>query len=370
MNQHLSVEVRKPYELDAAARAAWAQFTQGSVATPFLSLQYIEAAARVVPNSYVAVIRQDGEIVAFFPFQRRGRAIQSLGAPMTDYQGVIARPGCQLELAWLVHALGARNFSFSGLHGEGEYPNAITRLRLSADLSQGFAAYAADRRSRFGKYWKDKERMARYLERDLGKPVYALHEPLVEVLDWLIALKRNQYAENGQYDIFSCGWTQALLSTLLAQPTAEFGGMISTLRVGSRLLAASYSLRCGSNGHLWFPVYDPEFARYAPGALLTINLLRLAAERGVTNVDFGPGPEPYKKYFTDPGQAVWEGSVSGHCRPAQGVVPPAVRRGPDDWRLKIARRYRVMAACEPSPAGVLAASAAWAYSVARRQLSA
>ena len=146
-----------------AARDLWSAFRAADPAfhSPYFDLRYVLAAGEAAPEAQVAVIRRRGEIVGFLPFQRRGRLIQPIAAPLTDYHGLLSAPGVAVDLAAVVALLGARRFRFSGLVGD-----AVVGARLSsrpamvADLSDGFEAYAARRPADF---FKDKRRRARRL---------------------------------------------------------------------------------------------------------------------------------------------------------------------------------------------------------------
>ena len=100
MGQALRIETMRPEELGASERAQWAAFraADSGLASPYFDLRYTLAAADVCPNAFVAVIHRGGEIVGFLPFQRRGGLIQPLGAPLTDYHGLITRRGVSVDL--------------------------------------------------------------------------------------------------------------------------------------------------------------------------------------------------------------------------------------------------------------------------------
>jgi hypothetical protein len=79
--------------------------------------------------------------------------------------------------------------------------------------------------------------------------------------------------------------------------------------VSMRQIAAEVGLLSGDTYHFWFPIYDRDFARFSPGALLSYETLSVLAEEGVSFADFGPGAESYKRVFADPGPDVLEGDI-------------------------------------------------------------
>jgi len=77
---------------------------------------------------------------------------------------------------------------------------------------------------------------------------------------------------------------------------SAFGGSLSTLYPGDRLLAVHLGLHSETVLNYWFPTYDadPAMSRYSPGMVL---LLQEAGEHGIAQYNFGRGPERYKASF-------------------------------------------------------------------------
>ena len=95
---------------------------------------------------------------------------------------------------------------------------------------------------------------------------------------------------------------------------------------------------------------------------MTLETLRILAERDVRIVDFGPAGERYKRAFAEPGDAVFEGSLT----------PSAVRTalsqtlGLQAERIKLGRRFDRIAACEPHLSGRVLAASKYVGVVTRR----
>ena len=369
MGAEISVETRRADELDAQERALWARFRAAApeLSSPYFDLRYVQAAAEVAPAARIAVIRRAGRIQAFLPYQRRGGALQPLAAPLTDYHGLIARPGEQVDLKAVLPHLKARRFRFGGLvprhapvgEGLGE-----ARPAMIADLSRGFDAYLEQRRAAGqGGFLKDKRRRMRKLAEEVGPLSFTL-SPDPIALEAIIHEKREQMRRTGQHDVFATAWTRNLLRRLARSGEADFGLRVAVLRAGDRIVAAEAGLLSGRAYHLWFPVYDPEFARYSPGALMTLETLRVLAERGVVQADFGPGAEDYKHAFADPRGQVLEGDVLADplVEAMRTVLSRAVARTPrlhdrlSDLYRRLDRRLDRIAACEPGLNGQITAA--------------
>lgn len=379
MSGDIEVEQREPAALSAAERQLWTAFrlSQPELASPYFDVRYALAAGKVAPGARIAVIRRRGRIVGFLPFQRRGGLIQPLAAPLTDYHGLITARGARIDLAAVVRALGRQRFRFSGLVRTPTLgaANLNPKPAMVADLSGGFDAYL-ERRAAAGQggFLKDKRRRLRALERDHGPVEFTFNADPAEVLDLIVELKREQMVRTGQVDVFACGWTVELIRDLAAQAQDDFGVRFAALRAGGRIIAAEVGLLSGEAYHLWFPVYDPDFARYSPGALMTLETLKALADRGVRTVDFGAGAEDYKLSFARPGREVFEGDVIVGGWAAAGVgalrfalaPAPAVKRQVKRAASRIDRRLDRITACEPGLAGRVGAASKLLTHVGRR----
>jgi CelD/BcsL family acetyltransferase involved in cellulose biosynthesis len=350
VDTRIEVEAVKVAELGEAERRLWRalRVAHPHLGSPYFDPRYVEAAERVSPDGGVGVIRRGGRVVGFFPFQRRGGALQPLGAPMSDFHGLIADPAEELDLGQVVRALGGRRLRVSGLVGAPVQPGLQARHAMVADLTNGFEAYQAGRASAF---LKDKRRRMRALERDHGAVRFDFDRPSPALLERVISEKRAQIRRTHQHDIFACGWTTRLLHDLDTIADADFGLRLAVLRAGDIVVAAELGLTSGDRHHLWFPIYDPDYARYSPGALMTLETLRVCAERGITRVDFGPSEEIYKEDFADPAEPALEGLITPHAPLVARVADLPGGRRIASAGTRLSRRFDRIAACEPGLAG-------------------
>ena len=156
----------------------------------------------------------------------------------------------------------------------------------------------------------------RRFEREVGQFRFKLNDPDPKSLRQLIAWKNLQYKRN-RLNAFA-RWKVELLERIHATQTVNFAGMLSTLRVGDKLIAAHMGMRSASVLHYWFPAFDMAYAKFSPGL---INLLRdLSRNRGGRNPDvkLGAGNEPYKLLMANANIPVAAGFV--------GVPSFALRR--------------------------------------------
>ena len=345
--------------IDTLGEAEWTAWramlaANRALASPYFRPEFARVAGRVSPRAAVAVFSRGGETVGFFPHQRRGGAMQPLAAPMNDYHGVVAFPGMAPTLEEAAGALGATRLNLTAWVGA----TALGEDRRTVQVELGDAGYDgwyAERRATFGKFFKDKERARRSMEAELGplRVERDLRDP--EMLDWLIDLKRDQYRRTGRHDIFACGWTADLLHALLKEEGDGFGASMAALWAGDRLTAVEYSLHAGDQYHFWFPGYEPSLARCSPGILLSMDTMRLAAERGYRTFDFGFEGEHYKKYFCNGFKEVREAVVlrpglgASMSQAAVGALNLAGGDRGDRLRTSVRRRWAAIEACETTP---------------------
>ncbi|MDR7229321.1 CelD/BcsL family acetyltransferase involved in cellulose biosynthesis [Caulobacter sp. BE264] len=355
----IRVEIVDAARLGPAERAAWRDLraTDPVLASPYFDFRFIEIAAQIAPGAKLAVVRQGDAVQGFLPFQQRGALLQPLAAPLSDFHGLIAAPG--LSVARLLAQLpGVRRARFGGLVAaiSDDLPGLAPRRAMAADLSHGFETYLA---GRDGRFLKDKRRRRRSLERDHGPLSFSFRPATRDDVALIVARKRAQIQRTHQYDVFACGWTVSLLEQLADASADDFGLRTATLQAGGQVIAAELGLLSGGRYHLWFPIYDPTFARYSPGALMTLDTLEALAAAGVTRVDFGVDADNYKRDFADPFEAVFEGLIER-------------RRGPRGHPMRmmgaarLARRFDRIVACEPGLVGQLRGGGGFLTAIARR----
>src|SRR5690606_2214985 len=111
-------------------------------------------------------------------------------------------------------------------------------------------------------------------------------------------------------------WMIGTRRELHASTCAHCRGILSTLRVDGRLIAAHLGLASRRVMHWWIAAYEPDFAKYSPGMILMYHAIEAAGGNGMLRIELGPGEYRYKRSFGSAGDAVAEGAV----------VPSSARR--------------------------------------------
>lgn len=352
----LKVDIAAIETLGEADWAIWRAMLEANPAltSPYFRPEFARAAGRACPGAAVAVFSRGGETVGFFPHQRRGGAMQPLAAPMNDYHGIIAFPGEAPSLEAAAEVLGAARLNLTAWVGPTGLGEDRRTVQVELDES-GYDGWYAERRTSFGKFFKDKERARRSMEAELGplRVEHGLRDPAL--LDWLIDLKRDQYRRTGRHDIFACGWTADLLHALLKEEGEGLGASLAALWAGDRLTAVEYALHAGDQYHFWFPGYEPSLARCSPGILLSLDTMRLASAHGYRTFDFGFEGEHYKKYFCNGFRVVREAVVlkpglgATMSQAAVGALNLAGSGRGEQLRTSVRRRWAAIEACETTP---------------------
>lgn len=177
------------------------------------------------------------------------------------------------------------------------------------DLSGGFDAYRQARLAAGSKAVAKIERSASRLARDLGTTRFVAQDADGRALAALFRWKSEQYRVKRWANVLSLPWAVELLKRLQQVREPWFAGMLSTLYVEDRLIAAHMGIRSRDAWHYWFPAYDPTLARYSPGLVLLVEMAKHAEPLGVGVIDLGLGEEPYKDRLMSGAFPLARGSV-------------------------------------------------------------
>jgi CelD/BcsL family acetyltransferase involved in cellulose biosynthesis len=314
-------------ELGPDTRARWATFRaqDSRLASPFLGPDFVALVGAARADVRVAVVEDDGQAVAFLPFQRDGLfGGQPVGAPLADCHGPVVAPGLEWSPLEVVAKAGLAVWSFDHL------PLASAALAPFVsgtddspclDLSAGFEAYAARRRTAGSAIVEKTARQARKLAREVGPLRFEAASTDISALAAVLGWKALQYRRTGREDLFARPWVREVAERVHRHNTTDSAGALSLLFSGERLVAGHLGLRSRSVWHWWFPAYDPVYATYSPGLVLLLEMARAAADQGVGTVDLGRGADPYKARF-----------ATGAVPLAQGRIEVA------SWRLTVRRQ--------------------------------
>lgn len=300
-------------ELSAEELGVWdaLQRSEPALCSPYFRPEYVAAVSAVRPRTEVAVIRDGGTPVGFFPYERQRFDIAGpVGGKMTDYHGIVARPCTPLSPEKLLRECRLSGYHFSHLApGQAWFADGVRSEHDSPclDIRGGLDGYLARAKSRQLDGWLRKRRK---LAREVGPLRLELQSRDESVFNTLIAWKSAQYRRTGVPDVFSFGWTHELARRCWQQQGECFAGWLSALYAGDVLVAVNLGLRSFGVLHGWFPAYNVDYAQYAPGLVINLEIIDAAAAGGVACSDFGRGSATYKQVLMTGANRVSEGVVS------------------------------------------------------------
>lgn len=295
-----SVSIRDLSDTEISQWRSWA-YQDGQLVSPYLLPDFARAVDQVRSDVRVAVIAEGDETVGYFAFHApRHFALRPVGAPMSDYQGIIARPGVSICPDEFLTRLGAGFMAYDNWWNGAACQPGKSRERdgsVVVDLSDGPDAYFADRKAAHKSQFKKMDRRLRNAERDFGPVRLVVGDAGGRHFNALTEWKSGQYNATGKLDIFDIGWARQLLANLNTSTDTGFQGLTFALCFGDELAAVEFGLRADDVYHSWFPAYDERFAKVSPGLLLLHEIFRAAPELGLSRVDLGKGGAHYKTYY-------------------------------------------------------------------------
>jgi CelD/BcsL family acetyltransferase involved in cellulose biosynthesis len=354
------IDILRPDQLTRVDELQWAKFLdqRADLRGPYFDIRYVRAIGAAVPHAGVARIFDNERVVAYFPYQIRSGVLQPMGAPLSDYHGLISASDATVDFDELLKATGAKRLEFQGWVGpRSPRAGGVALKRRIADTSAGYDAWWQMQNAAHHKFFKNIGRCRRNVEKDFGGFAFTWERVTPELADWVLSRKREQYRKTGMHDVFGCGWTRTVLDHLAVHAEDGFGLYAGVFRHEGRVVAAEICLAGENEVHLWFPAYDPAFYRYSIGILLAVAIIEYGANTGIKRFDFGTGGEEYKTPLTIEGGICHDGELDLKAPRVSVVLDrlaqslPAARSRIESMRLSLRRRVKLIRATEIDPKG-------------------
>jgi CelD/BcsL family acetyltransferase involved in cellulose biosynthesis len=297
----IDVSVRRPEELSDAELATWERLQSSNPAldSAFLSARFACTVGRFRSDTRVAILRQQGEPVAYLAYQLRPLGVaRALALGISDAHAVICGPGFSFDPVALLRSAGISVWDFDHLVDNLDVfsPYAYYNTNASVmDVSGGYEAYMQQDDRAGHRLMRSTMQKRRKLEREQGKLEFVFESSDRDALAALINWKAAQYQRQGRFDRFSRPWVAGVVKALARSDDPNCRGSLSTLTAGGRLVAAHMGIRTASRLSLWFPAYDPDLGQYSPGTQLFLFMAEGAASQGVRLLDLGVGDETFKQ---------------------------------------------------------------------------
>jgi CelD/BcsL family acetyltransferase involved in cellulose biosynthesis len=318
-----------PFErLTSDELAAWSaiQRAEPALDSPYFRPEFSEAIAAVRNDVEVAVLREGGRPVGFFPYQRTRRNTgRPVGDQLSDFHGLIAPATVDCDPLELVRACQLKAWHFAHLRcDQTNFARFMWQPSDSPyiDLAGGFDSYVAGKDNGRRVMAEYKKKLGK-LVRDVGPLHYQHHVDDDVVFSTLLTWKIEQYRQMNVPNIFDFPWARNLLVKVRQYNREDFSPVMSVLYAGGRLAAINLGIRSRAVLHCWFPAYNVEMARYSPGLLHWIETIKAAESLGIRRIDLGKGEERYKRRLMNGASQVAEGTVD--LQPAAAAVRHAWR---------------------------------------------
>jgi CelD/BcsL family acetyltransferase involved in cellulose biosynthesis len=289
---------------------------------PYLCADFTRSVARVRTDVEVVLFEDCGRPVGFFPFQREGRKAHSVSGRLSESHGAVVLNGTEWSALEMFRAAGLTSWHFDHLPASQKELARFawgTKPCPEIDLTDGYEVYRKAARKTGGSF-KQTERKARKMEREVGPLRFEWHSSDATALRDLVKWKSEQHRLTGVLQIFKRPWVAQMLEALTSVESPDFHAPLSTLHAGDQLVAVHIGPCSRTVLSLWFPTYNPDFEKYSPGLILLLKMAEAAAARGVCRLELGPGNEQYKQQFKTGDHPVLEGML------AQSHVRAATRR--------------------------------------------
>ncbi len=311
----MDIILKSARDLSHAEISTWADLQEAdpAVDSAFFRPEYALAAEASRGGVEVALLREDSELVGFFPFERDDRNIgRAVAWRLSDAHGVIVRPGVSWNPLNIVRAAGLVAWKFDHLVASQEPFQPFHYWVDQApymDVSDGYESYHAERRRSGTSLIRQAERKRRKLDREIGPVRFEYHTLDQDVFSALLDWKSAQLERWKIFDVFRVDWVVELLRVLCRAQSPGFSGVMSALYAGDTLTAVHLGLRSHTILCSWIPTLNPEYQRYSPGLILHLELAKSAEEYGITRIDLGRGSNPLKRSLSSGNIELAIGSV-------------------------------------------------------------
>ncbi|MBI1339152.1 GNAT family N-acetyltransferase [bacterium] len=354
----MQIDVVDPLSLSLSDIAQWRSFLADdpALSSPYFTPEWAKAVARRRDDARVVVFRGVRRPIAFLPVLRSNPfAALPIGAPLCDYQAVIAPRGARIDFQAAARALGVGRIDFTAALRTGPTAPCVRTHAAGhvVDFSGGWDAYCEDRRSAGSSVLKRARKKLMKLSRDHdGDVAIDAFSQDGEAFDQLLYWKRQQMQATGVTDIFDHGWIHRLVRDILEHdPASPFGGALFVLRVRQKPAAGLFCLRSGDTLHAWFVGHAPQLAEYSPGQVLFAEAIRVSAEAGFRRMDLGPGDYQFKESFANAVRPVGAGfagrpSLAAALKGAEFEARRSIEQMPlgaaRQWPAKAMRRMDII----------------------------
>jgi CelD/BcsL family acetyltransferase involved in cellulose biosynthesis len=202
---------------------------------------------------------------------------------------------------------------------------------------------------------KKRRRLAK--QGDINFTIATDRAEIERTIDALIEQKKSSYASLGVANMFEWPGYRDFFVDLATDPGRHGLVHVSSVSVGSTIVAASFGLTLHGNYDYVLAGYAMgEFEASSPGSIQLQELMRHFIERGFKTFDFNIGDEPYKREWCDTETKFYDyvspvtasGWAAATAMHAARVAKRFIKRNPSIWPV-IRKARSVLASLRGSP---------------------
>jgi CelD/BcsL family acetyltransferase involved in cellulose biosynthesis len=266
----------------------------------------------------IVLVREGRELIALAPLMRErkplGSRITFIGSGLSDYLGFLTSRDGQQAIRLIFRYLMDSGVGKIELADIPESAPAFPVLRETIDNIWALKTITVSCESPFLKietswddFWgrinssvkKDIKWSGNRLNRNFGGlKVRVIEDYDEKMVDALIAISTKAQAAKVGRGLFRDEKTTAFIKVALKAFSQNGQSRIYLLEAGSRVISYIIIFCLGGKYYYWTTAFDPEFAKFSPGKLLTRYALEDAFKLGLAEFDFMKGKEPYKLFWT------------------------------------------------------------------------
>jgi CelD/BcsL family acetyltransferase involved in cellulose biosynthesis len=351
----------------------WRVFEDSADCTAFQTFDWLSTWFRNIGvhegvKPAIVIGRRDGDILFLLPLSLECRAglrkITWLGSDLSNYNGPLLgrefsrhMSAPQFVQVWRdIQSLLRRTLGHDIVDLEkmptviGEQANPFCALRLTPHVNDAYLTalggdwdtyYTAKRSPSTRKTdRKKRKRLTDHGETDFitaGCP-----DDVVRSVDALIDEKRRSYAKLGVANMFERPGYREFFLDLASGAQSSRLTHVSRVDVGAMTVAANFGLMHRGRYYYILAGYDDgELARFGPGTIQLMDVMRHATEHGCKLFDFTVGDEPYKREWCDMeialcdyvAPASWRGSLAAASTIAFRGLKRWIKRNPKAWAM-------------------------------------
>ncbi|AKG20657.1 GNAT family N-acetyltransferase [Calothrix sp. 336/3] len=297
----MDIQIISADKLTKEHLSVWSYIQQNNplLGSPYFSPEYTSIVAEAKGDVLVAIIKDAGEIVGFFPFEKNSWPIaRPVAWQIADYQTLVLKSGFNFDIREFVESCNLKIWNFCNMPNtilpEQQFHKLREEPSYIIDVSAGYDSYIEERNLR-SDWIKKTIKMMRKVERDLGEIRFVPQLDDESVLNLMMRWKSEQYARMNTYDRFQIDWLKQVVEKVYATRNERFEGMLSALYIGDQVAGIEFGMRTPSVLHSWFSIYNQDFYKYSPGMILQLKIIEYVASQGMKHIDIGAGTDNYKE---------------------------------------------------------------------------